>query len=230
VALAEGKAERQGFDIDTAFERHPLAAGTLRAGAAVAWVGGLSAVAAISAWILSPACLALFGVAVLLEFAYCSLRSRTWMKTFVSGLMVGIGALAGWVAVAPLDSRALIFVAFLGLWEIAGRNLPNDLSDLAADRAVGLATVATVFGPVRSAHGVLVGAFATVGLVPTLGLTATAAVLAFLLAVWTMIVPALVLAREPTPRQAAAYFNRASLLPALVFGVALSQWLMERVI
>ncbi len=216
-ALREGKAEFEGYDIDTAFERHPLARGDLSFATSVAWVGSLGVVSAVCAFVLAPACLALFGLAVALEAFYCSLRSVTWTKTIISGLMVGVGGLAGWVAVAPLSARAVPFFAFLGLWEIGGRNLPNDLSDLAADSRVGIRTVATVFGPVASARATAVVAWAT--LVPLAFMTDSYAVAlaSIVLGIWALALPSLALVRSPESSQAGAFFNRASLLPALVF-------------
>jgi len=87
-ALRAGKGEYEGFDIDTAFARHPLATGRLRLAVAVAWVGALAAVATTFAWMLNPWCVAIFGGSVALEIVYCMLRSRTWTKTLVSGAMV----------------------------------------------------------------------------------------------------------------------------------------------
>ena len=169
-ALPQGKADVAGFDIDTAFLRHPLARGDLTLAQSLTWVGSLGLLSAVCAYLLSPACLALFVAAVVLEVAYCSLRSVTWAKTFVSGAMVGVGGLAGWVAVAPLTSRAVPVFAFLALWEIAGRNLPNDLSDIVADSRVGIRTVATVFGERTSASATLAGAVATAAAVAALPL------------------------------------------------------------
>jgi 4-hydroxybenzoate polyprenyltransferase len=218
-ALKAGKGEFGGFDIDTAFDRHPVALGVLRLRLALAWVVGLAIVAVVLAWMLNPWCVAVFGVSVSLEALYCALRARTWAKTFISGIMVGLGGLAGWVAVAPLDARAYAFFAFLAAWEIAGRNLPNDLADLEADSAVGLRTVATTFGPRASSRAIAAGsalttAIAAVMLVP---LAPVNVAWGFLGAVVTMQIPSIELLRSPTPQQAAHYFNRASLLPALVF-------------
>lgn len=220
-ALAAGKAEFEGFDLDTAFLRHPLARGDLSLRWALGWVGSLALVSAISAYLLAPACLALFALAVLLEVAYCSLRSVTWTKTFVSGLMVGVGGLAGWVAVAPLRADAIWFFAFLALWEIAGRNLPNDLADLEADSRTGIRTVATTFGPGVSAKATLVGAVATIASVVLLPAPVVAVLACVVLGAWAMGAPAVALARAPTSAQAAAYFNRASLLPALMLPVVI---------
>jgi len=216
-ALRQGKAEFEGYDLDTAFLRHPLARGDLSLALSVTWVGGLAAIAAVLAYILAPAALALFGVAVILEVLYCALRSVTWAKTFVSGLMVGAGGLAGWVAVAALDRRAAIFFAFLALWEIAGRNLPNDLADVDVDGRVGIRTVATTFGNRASSRATFAGALLTLGVMMFLPMPLIAIAISAVAGVWSMLVPAILLLREPTSTQAARYFNRASLLPALVF-------------
>jgi len=218
-ALAAGKAEFEGFDLDTAFLRHPLARGDLSLRLAFVWVGTLSAVSAVCAYLLAPMCLALFALAVLLEVAYCSLRSVTWTKTFVSGVMVGVGGLAGWVAVAPLRREALPVFAFLALWEIAGRNLPNDLADIEADRRTGILTVATTFGPVVSAGATLVGALGTIASIALLPAALPILLACIVLGIWAMGIPSLALRRTPTSVQAGAYFNRASLLPALMLPV-----------
>jgi 4-hydroxybenzoate polyprenyltransferase len=221
AALATGEAEAIGFDLDTAFTRHPLARGDLTLAASVAWVAGLAAVSAVCAYLLAPVCLLYFAAAVAIEMLYCALRSVTWTKTFLSGVMVAVGGLAGWAAVAPVTSAAWSFFAFLALWEIAGRNLPNDLSDLAPDSTVGIRTVATVFGPRASAWATLVGAALTLGVLAALPAPLPVRVAWIAAGLLLMGVPAVALARRPTPDQAGAYFNRASLLPAVVFAIAL---------
>jgi 4-hydroxybenzoate polyprenyltransferase len=221
AALAAGKGEFNGYDIDAAFLRHPLARGDLSRSFSVAWVAGLGMVSAVFAYLLAPVCLALFAAAVALEVLYCSLRSVTWLKAVISGLMVGVGGLAGWAAVAPLSAAAIPFFAFLAFWEIGGRNLPNDLADLIPDTAVGLTTVATIFGAGISARATAWMTAATLVALLLLGqpLWVSAASLAF--GVWAMGVPVWGLVRNPSSAQAGRYFNRASLLPALVFAVAL---------
>lgn len=220
-AVRLGAVANAGYDLDTAFVRHPLARGDLSMRASLLWVGSLGLVSAICAFLLAPVCLALFGVAVLLEVLYCGLRSVTWTKTFVSGAMVSVGGLAGWAAVAPIDGRAVGFTAFLALWEIAGRNLPNDLSDEAADSLGGIRTVATVFGRRVSAWATLAGAVATLVAVAMLSGSAVVVLIWVGLTLGTMVVPAIGLTRRPTSQQAASYFNVASLLPALMFASAL---------
>ena len=170
-ALRAGKGDVIGYDIDTAFERHPLARGDISFAWSLMWVGSLGVVSAVCAYLLAPVCLGLFVVAVALEVVYCSLRQVTWLKTIVSGLMVGVGGLAGWAAVAPITGRAVPFFCFLALWEIGGRNLPNDLSDIVADSAVGIRTVATTFGSRASAVATATVAAATFASLVALGLS-----------------------------------------------------------
>ena len=67
AALRAGKGEFAGFDIDTAFERHPLARGDLSLRFSLAWVLSLAALSAVLAFTLAPICLLLFAAAVGLE-------------------------------------------------------------------------------------------------------------------------------------------------------------------
>lgn len=222
AALEAGKGDVQGYDIDTMFLRHPLARGDLSRTASLAWVVCLGLLSAVSAYLLAPVCLALFATAVALEVLYCSLRSVTWMKTAVSGLMVGVGGLAGWAAVAPVSSEALPFLGFLALWEVGGRNLPNDLADVVADSAVGLATVATVLGARVSSLAIAWTTAATIAALALLGQSTVVTAGSLVAGLWAMGLPAVALLRTPTSLQAGKYFNRASLLPAFVFLVMLA--------
>jgi hypothetical protein len=188
---------------------------------AVAWVASLAVIALVGAAALGTGCVVAFGGAVALEVAYCTLRSVTWMKTFVSGAMVGLGGLAGWLAVAPLSAAAVPVFALLAVWEIAGRNLPNDLADIEADSAVALRTVATTFGPRVAAGAPAVGAVATAGLCLVLPAPPLLRVAALVCAGWSMLLPARRLLARPVPAEAAGYFNRASLFPALAFAAGL---------
>jgi 4-hydroxybenzoate polyprenyltransferase len=135
--------------------------------------------------------------------------------------MVGVGGLAGWVAVAPLTMRAAPFFGFLALWEIAGRNLPNDLADVVADSRVDIRTVATVFGNRVSAWATLATALATMAVLALLPVAALGRGLSIGAGAAVMVLPAIILVGTPRSDVAGAYFNRASLLPALAFAAVL---------
>jgi len=228
AALRAGKAEVDGYDLDAAFLRHPLAQGALSLRLSLVWVAGLVLVAAAGAWLLGPQCLGLFAVAVALEVVYCGLRSVTWAKTIVSGVMVGCGGLAGWAAVAPLHWSALPVFVFLALWEIGCRNLANDLADLGPDRAVGIRTVATTFGPAVATRANLAVATAVLLTVPFLGLSGWGLAAALASGAFLVAWPAVRLYRDPSSARAGWYFNVASLYPVAVLLAAGGAWAAGR--
>lgn len=228
-SLAVGKGPfHHGFDIDFAFEKHPIARGHVPHLVGVAWVTFLAAVFCVSAWALSPWCVAFFVAAVAMEILYCLLRTMSCVKTVVSGVMVGVGSMAGWVAVAPLAWRAVWPFLFLGFWETCGRNMANDLGDVEFDRQVGIATVAVRFGPRLAGRLIFAGALVTVALAGLLPMPAAGRVLALAAGVWSMVVPGWRLVRRRAePAAAAAYFNRACLYPVLVLAALLVSWLVR---
>jgi len=228
-SLAVGKGPfHHGFDIDFAFEKHPIARGHVPHAVGVAWVAFLAAVFSVSAWALSPWCIVFFAAAVVLEVVYCLLRTVSCVKTVVSGVMVGVGSMAGWVAVAPLEWRAVWPFLFLAFWETCGRNMANDLGDVEFDRQVGIATVAVRFGAVAAGRLIFAGAAATVALAVTLPMPAAGRLLAAAAGVWAMLIPGWRLVRRRAePAAAAAYFNHACLYPVLVLGALLVSWLVR---
>ena len=228
-SLAAGKSSVPEHDVDTAFVRHPLARGVLSLRVSVAWVGGLIVVALLGTALLSPLALLFFLAAVATQVVYCALRSVTYWKTVLSGVMVGFGGLAGWAAVAPLRWSALSVFVFLACWEVGGRNIVNDLSDLESDASVGIRTIASVRGEAAAARAA--AAVASVCLISTavLPMPLSAVALALLFGVWSLAWPALKLLQRPTPAQAASYFNHASPYPDLVLLAALLGLALARV-
>jgi 4-hydroxybenzoate polyprenyltransferase len=220
-SLAAGKSTPPEHDVDTTFVRHPLARGALSLRISVAWVAGLVAVAIVGTALLSPLALLFFLAAVATQVAYCALRSVTPWKTVLSGVMVGFGGVAGWAAVAPLGWGALSVFVFLACWEIGGRNIVNDLSDLESDASVGIRTVASVHGEAAAARAAAAVAAACLVATALLPMPLVAVVVALLAGVWSLAWPARNLLRRPTPAQAASYFNHASLYPDFVFLAAL---------
>ncbi|MFW6691883.1 UbiA family prenyltransferase [Streptomyces sp. MAR4 CNX-425] len=212
---------RRGPDLDSAGGRHPLAQGRLRVAAGVAWVLVLGAVALGVAVALSPVCAALFGCAALLQAVYCRLATVTAYKCLLSGVMVAIGACAGWFAFADaVDPLRLGLLAlWMAAWEIGGRNIPNDLADVDEDTPLGIRTVPIVHGPrtaARLAAALLAVAAAAacalaVAAWPSYGAVGLAAVA--LTAVPTALVPAARLLRRPDAATALGAFNRASFHP-----------------
>ncbi len=221
ASLGAGKSAVPEHDVDTAFVRHPLARGLLSLRLSVAWVVGLAALGALGTAALSPLALAFFAAAGATQVVYCALRSVTPWKTVLSGVMVGCGGLAGWAAVAPLRPSALALFVVLALWEVGGRNIVNDLSDVASDAAVGICTVATVHGAAAAARAAAAVSGACLAATVLLPMPALSIALALALGVWALGAPAVRLVRRPTPAQAASFFNRGSLYPDLMLAALL---------
>ena len=214
--------------LDITTLRHPVAAGALPLWIAVAWVSVLGVIGLSGAYLLRPLCAWLFIACAALEVLYCSLRRLTWLKTIPAGSLVAMGGLAGWFAVGDASWGALAFFALLFTWEIAGRNLSNDLADVTHDRVVGITTLASVHGSRIALSAITAGA----GLMPFLALVQpgpwAARLLLVAAAVATMTGPMLLLKRHAgrdrtmTPVEqesrlqgpAQRYFNRASIFPA----------------
>ena len=228
ASLRAGKARPERFDIDTAFSRHPLAAGKLTMPVSVAWVAGLTLVASVGCLLLSPLCLLFFLLGAGLDFVYSALRTTTWLKTVVTGVMVGCGGVAGWVAVAPLGRGVLPVFVFLALWEIGGRNLANDLSDVASDASVGVRTVATTFGMRAAARANLVVGGGMVASVAWLQMPLVAVLAALACGVWLVVRPGVALARRPSTALAARSFNHARVYPVAVLLIAVAGLTIER--
>jgi 4-hydroxybenzoate polyprenyltransferase len=209
----------EAFDIDSALVRHPLAQRQIGVRLSVLWIGILAAYALVAAYLLNPPAAGLFLAAALLELLYCKLARVTPWKTMVSGAMVGVGALAGWVAmtgeVRPLE-MSLLFL-WMAAWEIGGRNIVNDFADVEEDEQLGIRTVPVVYGPRVAAlmTSLFLGLtlLASLALQPASQLSTLYLAGAALVGGYLLIWPAIGLLRAPVPRNARSLFNRASLYP-----------------
>ncbi|MGK5532569.1 UbiA family prenyltransferase [Streptomyces sp. URMC 129] len=220
----------QGFDIDSAGGRHPLAQGRLSPVAGAVWVTVLGALALTLSAMLSWVCAALLVAAALLEAAYCALARVTPYKFLLTGVMVALGGCVGWFAVSSDVDRPLLwlFCGWLAAWEIGGRNIVNDWADVEEDVHLGVRTVPVVYG--YRVSGLLTFAFLAVAVVSGTGMAVAAlpscgplGVAGTLLAgLYTLLAPGLRLLRAPYPENAMAVFNRASLYPPAMLLIILA--------
>jgi len=225
--MARYRSDRTTFDIDSVGQRHPLAQGALSYPAGVAWVAFWGLASLVIAFMLRPECSLFLLGAFLLEAAYCKLLRVTHWKGLLSGLMVGVGGLAGVWAVTPTPppGAVIMFFAWAFTWEIGCRNIPNDWSDIEEDVHLGIRTVPVRYG--RRAASiisfVIVCATALLGLlfplVVPMPLGWVHAAGALLVAVFFLLLPATRWLREQTGETALAFFNMACLYPLGVFAV-----------
>jgi len=209
-----------GFDIDAAFVRHPLAQGYISYREGFVWIAGMFVISAAGALYLNPwAAVCLVGAGAL-EVAYCRMAQVSAWKFLPTGVMVGLGALAGWFAVdGELDLRVLAFFVWMFAWEIGGRNIVNDWSDVEEDLHLGIKTVPVQFG-VRTAANLILG-FVVLTLVASIGLAYAASpylnwfyvLWAVVFGAYTLLLPSWRLARDHSTESAHRLFNLGSLYP-----------------
>jgi len=215
--------KKNGWDIDSVVMRHPLSIGVVSQPQQVAWIAFTGLVAASILLYLSPLALAFYFFAILLEAAYCKMAQVSAIKALIAGLLVATGAAIGWFAAGGNWNLGIFlplgFVFFA--WEIGGRNIPNDFSDVLQDKKLGIKTVPAVYGAVFASRLIFLFALLAVAANIVLGLAAllgTAYLLiSTLIGVILLILPACALAKNPTPKQALRYFNKASLFPVFLF-------------
>ena len=145
----------------------------LRTGEMVVYSMIAAAVLCFSAWQLNPLCLKLAPVALICLVGYSYTKRFTWLCHFALGITDGIAPMGGWLAVNPTVSIANwlppgMLALAVACW-VGGFDLIYACQDIDFDRAHGLFSIPSRFGPERALqvselmHGVSVGLLAAVG-------------------------------------------------------------------
>lgn len=223
--MAKYKKESEAFDIDSIGTRHPIAQGALSRRAAIGWVAFWGLLSLATAFLLKPLCAALLIAAVCLELLYCRLLRVTHWKVLLSGVMVAVGGLAGVFAVSssPAPLAVVLFALWAASWEIGGRNIPNDWSDIEEDVNLGIKTLPIRYGKAASSR--IAAAFASLIILCSLAFPLAAPIrhvfvylaLAAAAGLFLLVLPGLRWLREQSTESAMAYFNKACFYPLAIF-------------
>jgi 4-hydroxybenzoate polyprenyltransferase len=218
-------------DLDAAMVRHPMAQGYLSFTEGMLWTVAWSIVAVWGAYHLNPVCILIFTIGCLLETAYCLLLKVTHYRTLISGGVKTAGAIAGVFAVDPNPSPLFLFMLFLWLflWEIGGQNVPNDWTDIEADRRLHARTIPVQLGP-DSANIIIIGSLTAAVILSVFVFLGSPIPFEFPFLVaaastglFFLILPAALLYKTKNPRYAMAIFNMSSIYPlALLVIVVIS--------
>ena len=210
-----------GFDLGSAFARHPVAQGLISYRAGVLWVLGLAAVSMFFSYQLQPWLpLVLVGVAVFVTL-YSKLSTVSPLKTVAVAIAVTLGGVAGWLAVAPPDWTVFpLYVLWTFLWEIGGRNVPNDFGDLEEDGRLGIKTIPVVYGPragaVVSMVFLLFTVLVSIPMMIAAGYAWSIGAAVVALGVFLLLIPGSWLLRNPEPQVSMRLFNRSGAYPGAV--------------
>lgn len=208
------------LDLGSLFIHHPVARGIISFKAGVVWVVLTSLLSLLFMALINYRLWLLYFAIAFCVYLYCRLSQRTYWKFLAVATAVTLGALAGWLAVAwpqKVSSTFILFITWTFLWEIGGRNLPNDFNDLEEDKELGIKTVPVVFGPQKAAQIIFI--FLTLTYISSIFLVFTANLaLVFSLATlalgfFLLLIPAYQLLKVPTAKMSVKLYNRSALYP-----------------
>ncbi len=217
--------EQACFDLDCIFVRHPLAQGLITMVSGMVWTAMWGLIALVGAALLNPVCAVIFIIGAILEILYCKLYSVSQWKILIAATVKNLGGLAAVYAVnpdPPLEFIIMVFI-WIGLWEVGGQNIPNDLVDEHEDGRLGGKTIPVVYGSSISAVIIMVTLIASfilgLGLVfftplPWKGIYLLGAILSGL---FFLLLPLKKFLAEKDTSKAINLFNQASLYPLGIF-------------
>jgi len=217
-------------DLDAVYARHPMAQGLLSLRDGLLWTAGWGGVAFAGAYLLNPACAAIFVLGCIAEAVYCLMLRVSYLRTLVSGCVKTVGGVAAVFAVASHPSFTFVFFLFLWLffWEIGGQNVPNDWCDADEDRALQAETIPVRFGTRGAAIIILVSLVLAVLLSLVLFFVTPARLNpafyfsgSLLAGIFLLLVPAYRLYASKDPALASTLFNRASTYPPVMLFIVL---------
>ena len=224
--MGELTREQACFDLDCIFVRHPLAQGLITFAGGMVWTALWGFIALVGAALLNPVCAAIFIVGAVLEVIYCKFYAYSQWKILVAATVKNLGSLAAIYAVnpdPPLQFIAIVFI-WIGLWEVGGQNIPNDLVDMGEDRRLGGKTIPVVYGLNLSVLVILITLIASfvlgLGLVffSPLVLKGVYIVGAIVSGLLFLFLPLKKFLAEGDTGKAINLFNQASLYPVGIFG------------
>lgn len=209
------------LDLGSLFIHHPVARGLLDIKIAVAWVIVLSAVSMGATFLIKPWLAPILLVVAVFVSIYSLLSSKSVFKFLAVASAVVVGAVAGWLAVAPPDTTLFpLFILWTFLWELGGRNLPNDFGDMNEDFQIGIKTIPVVYGGEFASKAIIVLLTATTIVSVFMALQLSSNVIVpigfVVLAGYFLLAPAVKLIKNPVPEEALNLFNKANIYTVVI--------------
>ncbi len=222
---AEGKSPEvaSGLDLGALLIHHPVARGIISVRLGIAWVATLSLISMFITFLLQPWLPVIYIGVIIFVTLYCKLSRKSPMKMLAVAIAVTLGGIAGWMAVAnpPYGAVFFLFAAWTFVWEIGGRNLPNDFNDVEEDAELGVMTMPVVYGKVFASR--VSFAFLILTVIMSIALVTVAALPVWVLAgtvvggILFLLVPGWKLVKTPEPEVSRVLYNRsASYTPAML--------------
>jgi 4-hydroxybenzoate polyprenyltransferase len=229
--MAAEKPDR--LDLGSMFIHHPVAKGVISLAAGVAWVVFLSALSLALIVALRPDLWPLFFAIAACVALYSIVGRYTYWKFLAVAMAVTLGALAGWLVVAPPNfTTFLLFGLWTYLWEIGGRNVPNDFNDVEEDAALGVKTIPVVLGWAFAGKIVFFSLTASVAVsIPLMvlaGLPWPFVLAALGVAAYLLLLPGYALMKEPRPEISRGLYNKSAVYPLVLLLLLMVNLLLVR--
>lgn len=211
----------EGFDMGSAFERHPVARGIISFKLALTWVILMATISMLGIAYLNSKLIWVLPAIAICVTAYSLLSLKSPVKVIAVAFAVTLGGVAGWLAVFPGKSLLFwSFVAWTFSWEIGGRNIPNDFNDVEEDRLIGVKTFPVILGCDAAAHiiGIFL-VFTTLISLPMIWWATHSAIwvgAVLLIGVYFLLIPGWRLIKNAVPQQSLKLYNRSCFYPPTV--------------
>ena len=209
------------LDLGSLFIHHPVAKGVIGMRLGIAWSTVLSLISLYLISLIRADLWPIFIAIAVCVVLYSKLSQVTFLKFLAVAMAVTLGALAGWFAVGGVVNRAfIIFAVWTFVWEIGGRNIPNDFNDIEEDRPLGTKTIPVVFGPERAAQAVftmlVLTFFLSIAMVGTTGFSVYFKVAVPLLGIYLLLFPGMMLLLDARPEVSVKLYNRSAFYPLVL--------------
>ncbi len=224
--------QRSGVDIGSTFVHHPIARGVISLSTGIIWVLSLSILSVFLITLLRPNLWPILLVIAVLVTFYSKLSSITYWKLLAVAGAVTLGAIAGWLAVSPtINKQLIIFALWSFVWEIGGRNVPNDFNDVEEDSKLGTKTIPTVFGGRVASKVIFVFLMITfiisIVMVSLTPFNIFFKVAAIVVGLYLLIIPAFKLISNPTPSFSVKLYNKSAFYPLVLLLVLMVSLLIK---
>ncbi len=215
----------EGFDVGQTFIRQPLARGLICFKTAIIWILSLSTISLIFAYLIKPSMVFVALIIGLLVVTYSYMSRLSILKLFLVGALVSLGAAAGWLAVSDPDYLFLVFVLWMFFWEVGGRNIPNDFTDIEEDSNLNLKTIPVMLGKRKASQicfsCLLISFFISIFLAILIDINQLFVVLVSIMGLLLLLRPAYHLLKNPESNVSLKLFNLACLYPSSILIVLL---------
>lgn len=229
-----GRDDQSGdLDLGSLFIHHPVAKGVISMTTGIVWVGTLSTLSLALIILLKPTLWPVFFAIAVCVALYSLVGRYTYLKFIAVAMAVTLGALSGWLVVAAANTTTfLLFGLWTYLWEIGGRNVPNDFNDVDEDAALGVKTIPTILGRETAGRIVfwaLAASFAvSVPLMYLADIPWLFAIAALAVQVFLLLIPGYALMIDPRPEISRRLYNKSAIYPLILLLLLMANLLLVR--